>query len=559
MSRYLSMVGASLCSLAMISVGLLSLSSVTSPHDDVTYKIPGEHIVTNEPPAAPTPSIAERRAAAEKVLNILATNLASGKMDYQFNRSGDGVMLGAAGLAFIGHGSTLGRGPYQKALLSIQQRMQQIMDSDSFSLQPTWGCAQSTIFLAELHRTAPDALQPPVYALLQKYTDKLIKSQTSRGGWCHGFEDVKNSLNYDDLMATTVMAMQGLGMARREGATVPQKIIDVAYTYIENSSNVGNGHIGYSPRSGQKGMGGAGRAGGGLLALHACGLGQTPIAVAAAKYLQQSYAGNDLNIGHASAQLSQSWAAWWAAQAEEYPAFWAGQGAAILKRQKADGTFNCAPSDGKADNPSSERGDMANAMHALMLVAGDGFLAAGEAAGSPQAAISVAIDLVAAWGKDAPAALSEFAQLRASDKPLLAKDIARSLASTIKSLAKVEDARIAPAILQLLGPKPRYSAVYDEKSRVIRLAVSLPAIRAERVAKASMSIAYDAELMRAKVSNKSLAPASEPKKIDINISVRPENFKDQKLTAEIEWNLAGLKFNETIAIPIEREEIAQVK
>lgn len=530
-----------------------------SSADAELYRSPDLHQqqAPSVPPNAPTaanagPSVAERRAAATAVLELLSKHLIAGQIDYQFNRSGDGVLLGAAGLAFIGSGSTLARGPYQQALAQVLDRVQRIMDGNEFSLQPTWGCAQSTIFLAELHRTAPAEKQPPILALLGKYAEKLVKSQTSRGGWCHGFEDVKNSLNYDDLMATSVMAMQGLGMARREGVVVPQAVIDLGLRYIENSSDTGTGHIGYSPRSGQKGMGGSGRTAGGLLALSACGQVASPLAKAAAGYVQKSYTGTEMNSGHASAQLTQSWAAWWAAEAEQYPEFWAGQGALILGRRKPDGTFHCAPSDGKAGDPPAERGDMANALHALMLVAGDGFLVAGESRASPQAAITDAIDLAAKWGTEVPKSLTDFAALRSSEQPLTAVAIAKQLASSLKALAKHNDARTAPAILTLLGPKPTYTARYDEKSRVIRVEIVMPAVRTTGVAKATLTIENRQDLMRAKPGKKILVPGIEPGSADMAISVRPENLDDQPLKAEVRWNLAGLEHVENITIPVQR-------
>jgi hypothetical protein len=388
--------------------------------------------------------------------------------------------------------------------------------------------------------------------LLQKYAEKLTASQTSRGGWCHGFEDVKNSLNYDDLMATTVMAMQGLGMARREGIVVPQKVIDLGITYIDTSSDLSRGHIGYSPRSGQKGMDGAGRAGGGLLALSACGLGESPLAKAAKLYLQKSYPNYELNTGHASAQLTQSWAAWWAAQANEYPAFWDGQGAVILKRQKPDGTFNCAPSDGKEGDAKGQGGDMANAMHALMLVAGEGHLVVEKTSSCPHAAIPIAVDLAAKWGENVPEPLSKFAALNSSEQPMFAKDVAKNLTASIKALAKIKEPRIASTISTLLGPKPTYSAHYDEKARSIRMKIVLPAVRVENIAKAGISIAHDEKLMRSKASKKSITLSDEAKDAEIVININPEALADQKITAEVEWDLSGLKFTETISVPILR-------
>jgi hypothetical protein len=195
---------------------------------------------------------------------------------------------------------------------------------------------------------------------------------------------------------------------------------------------------------------------------------------------------------------------------------------------------------------------MANAIHALMLVAGEGFLVAGEARSSPQAAITDAIDLVAKWGAEAPKCLSELAALRTRDQPLTSVAIAKQLATSLKALAKHQDARTAPAILTLLGPKPTYHASYDDKSRAIRIEIRMPAVRTAGVAKATFSVENRQDLMRAKPTKKILTPATEPKTEDLSVSVRPERLDDQPLKAEIRWNLAGLEFVENITIAIER-------
>jgi hypothetical protein len=502
------------------------------------------------PAPVPVPTAAERRAAAAAALELLSAHLVAGQLDYHFNTSGEGVCLGTAGLAFIGSGSTLARGAYKPALTRILERMRQIMEANDFPLQPTWGCAQTCIFLAELHRTAPPDLRPPVAALLAKYVDKLVRSQTTRGSWCHTFEDVKNSLDYDDLMAVSVMAMQGLGMARREGVAVAPLVIDQGLRYIEASSDVGSGHIGYSPRSGQHGMGGAGRAGGGLLALAACGQARSPLARAAATYLTQSFASAELNAGHASAQLSESWAAWWAGENGAYDAFWAGQGAAIMARRKPDGGFHCAPSDGKAGDPPAERGDFANAMHALMLVAPEGFLFAGEAKDSPQAAIEDAITISETWGASAPESLRAFAALKTRSKPAGVDEVLKQLTATIKALAKAGDERSAAAIFTLLGGAPACQAAFDAKARLIRLELTAPAWRVAGLAKGKLQVAPDAGLMTATPMGRAVAPTTAPLRVTLAIGTRLGQTPAAPLAVEVVWDLAGLAFTQKLPVTV---------
>lgn len=527
----------------------------STPQPTHIYHQPtSDDLLHDEAPAAntpaPAPSMADRRGAATAVLELLSTHLIAGKLDYRFNTSGEGVCLGAAGLAFIGSGSTLGRGQWKPALTRVLERVRQIMDQNDFPLQPTWGCAQTTIFLAELHRTAPPDQRPPVAALLAKYVDKLVKSQTTRGSWCHTFEDVKNSLDYDDLMAVSVMAMQGLGMARREGVTVDQLVIDQGLRYIEASSDIGSGHIGYSPRSGQRGMGGGGRAGGGLLALTACGQQRSTLARAAATYLATTFAGTELNSGHACAQLSQSWAAWWAAENGCYDSFWAGQGALIMGRRKADGGFHCAPSDGKAGDPPAENGDFANAIHALMLVAPEGFLFAGEAKDSPQAAIEDAITLSESWGAAAPESLRTFAALKTRAKPAGADEVAKQLTATIKALAKSSDERSPAAMFTLLGGAPTCQAVFDAKARLIRLELTAPAWRVGGLGKAKMQITANTELMISTPQSRFITPTTTPQRVALNIGTRPGQTPTAPLEVELVWELAGLAYTQKLPVTV---------
>ena len=51
---------------------------------------------------------------AQGVLNLLHGNIGSGRLNYRFNASGEGVALSTAGMAFLAAGSTLDGGPYRE-------------------------------------------------------------------------------------------------------------------------------------------------------------------------------------------------------------------------------------------------------------------------------------------------------------------------------------------------------------------------------------------------------------------------------------------------------------
>jgi hypothetical protein len=541
---------------AFMAIVLCSCESTGSSH--ITIQQPGAPTGTAAqappaPPAGAVPSVDDRRAAAGAVLDLLARHLSEGHLDYHFNASGEGVCLATAGLAFIGSGSTLGRGPYKAALTQVLTRIRQIMDTNDFPLQPSWGCAQSAIFLAEAHRTAPADKRDAIAVLLGKYIDKIIKAQTVRGSWCHTFEDVKNSLNYDDLMAVSVMAMQGLGMARREGLPIEPQVIEKGLAYISNSSDISSGHIGYSPREGQKGMAGPGRAGGGLLALAACGQARSPLSLAAATYLLQCFPGTDLNRGHASAQLSESWAAWWAAESGHYDRFWEGQGAAIMARRKPDGGFHCAPSDGNVGDPPPEMGDFANAMHALMLIAPEGFIFAGEAKDSPRAALEDALVLADSWGPGVPDCLSAFVSLKKRATVPSDAEIVKLLTLTIKALAKVPGERSGAAIMSLLGTSASWEATYDAKSRHITLACALSGIRLTGLVKAKVHIPPLLDRMISPPPDHALIPSPQAQSIPMTIAIKTGQDPGATVALEVTWDLAGMVLMQHVDVPILRK------
>lgn len=534
----------------------------------------GSPTTENTPPrsagtSSAVPSTEARQAAARALLELLDRNFSSNRINYHFNASGDSVCWATAGLAFIASGSTFKAGPYQKSLKVVFDKLQKVMDREEFTHQPVWGCAQATVFLAELHRTAPTAERAPIRSLMEKYVAKLEKSQTSRGGWCHTFEDKKNELNYDDLMATTVMALQGLGMARREGLTVDQKVIDLGLKYIDNSSDEKRGHIGYSPREGQKGMPGPGRSAGGLLALSACGQGRSPLAKAAGSRLIDSFIDRPmkdrpqaaLNSGHACAQMGQAWAAWWAAENNCYDKFWAGQGALIMARKKETGEFRPGPTDGKEEEAAAEKGDFANAMHALMFVVAEGRLATGapkSRIGPAQVAdaIDEAALLVDEWGAAAPASLKEFAALSATAKRPPAAELTTRLTSAIKELAKLPADKSGPAIMRLLGltldVKGAVRPVFQSSSSTLQVTLTSSTVRVAGLVKAKVQLkANDAFLSANPPAMPALAPiVANTTQSTATVLLKPGQKAPAALDVEVEWDLCGLKFPQVLPVPL---------
>lgn len=453
-----------------LPLAALLLASVLGQACHSTGAAPARETVALPPPPAPlarpqpapapwaaapaAPSTAERRAAAQAALDLLSKHLQAGKLDYRFNRSAETMVVATAGLAFLCAGSTLDGGPYRTAL---QACFDQVVKYKDFRMQPVWGAGQGAIFLAELHRLGAGRQKAKVRAELERYAGLLVKSQTVRGGWCHTFEDVPNPLKYTDLMATSVLALQGLGMAKREGVAVPQTTLDLGLKYIKTCSDEAEGHIGYSPRQGQQGWGAPGRNAGGVLALRAMGQNDLTLTKNAIRFVKDNYPvtkpGNisqDLNSGHASAQLGQMWAAWMAAETDSYPAFWAAQGGHIMGRRLADGAFKPAPTDGKpvSADDDAEGGDMATAMHALMLALPEGRLTTAKpdaraSAGDAERAILAAARLAAdTLGDATPPTLRKLAAYTEGKDP---KAMAREIRDLLQAAAKEVAAADLPA------------------------------------------------------------------------------------------------------------------
>ena len=280
------------------------------------------------------------------------------------------------------------------------------------------------VFLAILHRNTLPANRQEVADYLSKYAQKIMQSQTAEGSWCHTFEDVPNSLGYGGLVATTVMALQGLGPAQREGIDINQSVIDKAVNYIVISSDLKRGQIGYSDRKGQKGIPGPGRTAGGLMGLLAAAQDDIPLFEKADGYLRKSLLDattgsrptSTLQGGHASAQMGVAWAAWYAGSTGTYDDFWKNQGAVIAARRLADGGFFPAPSDGKASSNRSEIGDFANAWHALMLVADSPIIHIGSSDLFKQAmeeSLATATEIMENWqGRTVPEELQQLVALK---------------------------------------------------------------------------------------------------------------------------------------------------
>lgn len=355
---------------------------------------------------AQIPKEAQRKEAAEKALRNLAGRLNEGGLHHASGYDGSVVVYSTAGLAFLASGSTLTTGPYKNELSACAKFVMEktgtkekllgdlkIPGRSKFNMdQRVWGYAHSIIFLANL-------------------------------------------LGYTDFVATTNLALLALGLAKAEGVKVPKETLTKGIQYLVNSSD-GKGHIGYSPRNGQRGNPEAGRTAGAILAFRAVGQTKHPEYPWMLRHLG-GHLGRDLNRGHGSAQLGLMQAAWACQELgkKAWSVFWAQQGAAILSRQQADGSI--IPPDGEgvfgkdSDSPV-EKGDRATATHAFILVLPEGHLGRRSSRKfSTEERVALLQEAVKMLGEHAPASAKDF--LKAAKPPSGKALSARRLDSLFRS------------------------------------------------------------------------------------------------------------------------------
>jgi hypothetical protein len=134
--------------------------------------------------------------------------------------------------------------------------------------QVNWELSYALMFMAEMGRKTK---RPEFKAKCAELVKILNVNQEGSGGWAHG-PGGPNALGYLELEIVSNYALLGMGAAQKLGLELDEEKVGKAMAWIEKTTS-GNGGIGYSDRSGQKGHGDPGRTAGALLAAKA--LGQT--------------------------------------------------------------------------------------------------------------------------------------------------------------------------------------------------------------------------------------------------------------------------------------------
>jgi hypothetical protein len=262
--------------------------------EKVTVAIPGGRREMSKPTTG-----AGRRALLDGALAWLAQHQAEdgGYPETLSGPEGAVVQTSVAGLAWLGAGSDLAKGPYKDNVRRAADFVCATVRSfdrerpAGFS-QANWGWAHAAIFLGELHARTPDR---GVLDALHHCAERLVAVQEESGGWAHG-PGGKNPLGYIELNIVTGLALSGLGLAQKNEFAVPERTIARAEEYLALSSS--GGGVGYSTEPGQRGAGNIGRTAVCWLAYQALDLSKRKFAKAMEAYVRR-YAGDVLD-GHAS-------------------------------------------------------------------------------------------------------------------------------------------------------------------------------------------------------------------------------------------------------------------
>jgi hypothetical protein len=260
------------------------------------------------------------------------------------------IQTSMAGLAWLGGGSDLSKGPYKDNLRNacefVSKKVRELGEQKRGDRGPApnwrqsnWGYAHAAMFLGELHARSADR---GVLDALHYCARRLVETQEASGGWAHG-PGGRNALKYLELNIVTGLALCGLGLAQQSGYEVPEQTLKLAEEYLIESGG-GDGGVGYSTMPGQKGQGNIGRTASAWLGYQALGLSRKAWAKKMAGYVKRN--ADQYVSGHASI-MQHILLGGVAAQVHgkaTAKAFWAVGERDLILARAPDGSFQPRPS-----------------------------------------------------------------------------------------------------------------------------------------------------------------------------------------------------------------------
>lgn len=239
------------------------------------------------------------------------------------------------GIVLLGEGEVGRPGLHQRTVLQLTRFVSTWAERDHPHLQAhrTWAVAFGTLFLAELHRTAPSA---SLRRKIQRLVRLLESSRQGSEGWCHQFE----RSGYGPFIGVTIWCAAALGAAKQQGIDVDEDGLAEAFAALRKSIGQTGGASYYAD---QPSLVSVGRTGGVLWVLrHYAGLDSAETRRAEgflARHL------DDAPNGHASPLMNFGWSALGAGAAgpKTNRRFWLVHRDTVLQARHVSGSFGVQP------------------------------------------------------------------------------------------------------------------------------------------------------------------------------------------------------------------------
>ena len=203
------------------------------------------HAQVGDRGATMTPLIdIETDRAIERGLEFLASRQqddgafgAAGSSEYAHNVG----VVALAGMAFMSHGSTPGRGRYGKHVDRCVDYVLKNSEESGFvtapgasSHGPMYGHGFATMFLAEAYGMS---MRPDLRDRLSKAVKLIVSTQNKEGGWRY------QPQRQDADLSVTVCQIMALRAARNAGLYVPHETIEASVDFVKRSQNADGGFM----------------------------------------------------------------------------------------------------------------------------------------------------------------------------------------------------------------------------------------------------------------------------------------------------------------------------
>ena len=244
-----------------------------------------------------------------------------------------------AGMAFLAHGDTPGRGAYADQVSRVISYLLARSDpttgliSSPGESRPIHCHGYAMLFLGEVYgmEALPDHRER-IRTVLQRAVKFSAASQTAAGGWYYDA-----STTTDDEGSTTITQIEGLRACRNVGLIVPIRTINRALEYLRKSQNP-DGSIRYKVSN--PGQGSAALTAAGLMCFYSLGDYSSDNAKRALKFLNQKAPNGSLErTGHFYYSHFYAAQAFYLAGEPYWGNYWRAASKMFLQTQSQDGMW----------------------------------------------------------------------------------------------------------------------------------------------------------------------------------------------------------------------------